>query len=97
MINFGSLKQKNKGKCSDFSLKLELLFIWAIFVYEMKAEICVLGESHTVDKCKGILPQFAMNYMLSEGFNNITKFIKNSNIHFPIFSCQQNEQAIELP
>lgn len=28
---------------------------------------------------------FAMNYMLSEGFNNITKFIKNRNTYFPIF------------
>lgn len=26
-------------------------------MYGMKAEICVLGESHAVDKCKGILPQ----------------------------------------
>lgn len=58
IINFGRFEtKKNKGKCSDFSLKLELLFIWAIFVYEMRAEICVLGESHTVDKYKGILPQ----------------------------------------
>lgn len=40
---------------------------------------------------------FAMNYMLSEGFNNITESIKNRNAHFPILFCQQNEQAIELP
>lgn len=52
------------------------------------------GEATLWISVKEFCHGFAMNYTLSEGFNNITEFIKNRNTHFPIFFCQQNEEVI---